>query len=136
MEIINIASNVLYDSIRVSSARSGRVREDCAEVSPCLTPAFETIDKARAENSLAKYVTHLPRTINLSGERRVTASRKEESTYDEIGHGQTNVVNVLCLSLRVIEKYVEKSMPRGRARINSLSFSLTRTRTHMRNLRK
>lgn len=30
-----------------------------------LTSAFETIDKSSLENSLAKYVTHLPRTTNL-----------------------------------------------------------------------
>lgn len=39
------------------------------EVLPCLTLAFETIDKVRLKNSLAEYVTHFPRMINLSGAR-------------------------------------------------------------------
>lgn len=52
---------------------------------PCLTLAFETIDKARHRNSLAEYVTHLPRMINLSG-------LGGGGRYDEIVRGQIDAV--------------------------------------------
>lgn len=60
------------------------------EVLPCLTSAFETIDKAHLKNSLAEYVTRLPRTINLSGtESGVCLIVRKGGTYDEIRRGQT-----------------------------------------------
>jgi len=71
------------------------------EVSPCLTLAFETIDKTRLRNSLAEYVTHLPRMINLSaGERRAVSEEEAPTTKSYVGK-QTRW-NVLCLSSRVI----------------------------------
>lgn len=82
------------------------------EVLPCLTLAFETIDKARLRNSLAEYVTHLPRMINLSG--RAARGLGREDTYDEIVRGQTDVVKRAVPFLSSHREYAEKSMPLAR----------------------
>lgn len=46
-----------------------------------LTSAFETIDKAHLENSLAEYVTHLPRMTKLR-ERRASQKRRHATKSD------------------------------------------------------
>ena len=81
------------------------------EVLPCLTLAFETIDKVRLKNSLVEYVMHLPRMINLSG----TAHRlRRGGTYNEIIRGQTDVVKRAMPFLTTHREYAEKSMPLAR----------------------
>lgn len=81
MEII--ITYVSHDCSHVSSTRSHDRR--LHKVLPYLTSAFETIDKAHLKNSLAKYVTHLPRTINPERRERL----RKGGTYDEIRREQT-----------------------------------------------
>lgn len=76
------------------------------EVLPCLTLAFETIDKARLRNSLAEYVTHLPRMINLSGERSWKRRPLRRNHTWTNRHDETRTM-ALFSSHR---EYVEKSM--------------------------
>jgi len=77
------------------------------EVLPCLTLAFETIDKVRLKNSLVEYVMHLPRMINLSETAR---GFRRGGTYDEI-RGQIDVVKRAMSFLTTHREYAEKSMP-------------------------
>lgn len=101
------------------------------EVLPCFqSSAFETIDKAHLKNSLAEYVTRLPRTINLSGtESGVCLIVRKGGTYDEIRRGQTERSETYGAShiLSSYRGYVEKSMARtyinSRKKLSCVNFN-------------
>lgn len=80
MRII-IVSDVFCIAVIHLSQEARRLYEAVSKVPHCLTLAYETIDKARFKNSLAKYVTHLLST-NDKPERRTEWYLGRRDTYE------------------------------------------------------